>query len=223
MKKLTSMSFALILTVGAFSSACVSQDDPNRRTKKGAAVGAVAGAAAGAVIGHQSGERDKGAAVGAVVGAGVGAAIGAYMDKQQRELEQIDGVQVTRTAEDELNVVMENDILFDYDSAALRTESRQTLREMAEVFVAYPETRISVEGHTDSTGSDSYNMRLSDKRADAVRAFLVGQGVDGIRVGTAGYGESRPVADNSTAAGRQLNRRVEIHVTATGTGTAGGN
>jgi len=204
---------AALLTV-VVVAACVSPDDPNRRTKTGAGVGAATGAAAGAVIGNQSGNPRQGAVIGAAVGAGVGALIGRRMDQQQKELQQIEGVQVERTAEDELNVVLKNDVLFDVDSASLRSESRATLRDMSGVFSRYDDTRISVDGHADSTGEDNYNQGLSERRAVSVRDFLIDQGVSSSRVTARGWGESQPKASNSTADGRQLNRRVEIRVKA---------
>lgn len=215
MKRLTHWSLSILTVITmVLAAACVSSDDPNKRAKKGAAIGAVTGAAAGAVIGNQSDNPKTGAVVGAAVGAGVGAAIGHMMDKQQRELEQIEGVEVIRTADDEINVVMENDILFDFDSAALRAASRQSLRDMANVFVEYPETRIDISGHTDSVGSAAYNQNLSEERARSVTRYLTSQGVSSTRISTRGYGESLPTSSNETAAGRQLNRRVEIQITA---------
>ncbi|HVT46002.1 MAG TPA: OmpA family protein [Thermoanaerobaculia bacterium] len=203
-----------LLFIAAFLSACISADDPNRRTKQGAAAGAATGAAAGAVIGKQSGETTTGAAIGGVVGAAVGAAIGRRMDQQERELRQIEGLDVERTAEDELNVVIRNDILFDFDSAALRSESRQALREMSGVFSRYTDTTITVEGHADSTGRAAYNQTLSERRAISVKNYLVDQGVASRRIIARGYGDTRPRESNATPEGRQLNRRVEIHVKA---------
>lgn len=206
---------AVLAIVAVVLSACAtSEDDPRRNTKRGAVIGAATGAAAGAVIGNQSDNKERGAVIGAVVGAGVGAAVGARMDKQQRELEQIEGVEVTRPAEDEINVTVKNDILFDVDSTALRATSRQTLHEVGEVFKKYEDTRIRVEGHADSTGAASYNQRLSERRADAVRHYLMEHGVSSTRITAVGYGETKPRASNDTAEGRQLNRRVEIHVQA---------
>ena len=202
------------ITLTTVLAGCATQDDPNRRTKQGAGVGAAAGAVAGAIIGNQSGNNRTGAAVGAAVGAGIGAAVGHRMDQQQKELQAVKGVEVTRTAEDQLNVILKNDVLFDFNSSALRPESRSPLSDIAEVFARYPEQTISVEGHTDSVGSDSYNQRLSEQRADRVRDFLVDRGVSSSRIRAIGYGETRPKASNSDAEGRQLNRRVEIHVKA---------
>lgn len=202
------------LVVMVFAIACISADDPNRRTKQGAAGGAAAGAAAGAVIGNQSGNPRQGAVIGAAAGAVVGGLIGRRMDQQQKELEQIEGVEVTRTAEDELSVVLRNDVLFDVDSAGLRSASRSTLRDMSGVFHRYADTTISVEGHADSTGSGRHNQRLSEQRARSVRAYLIEQLVPASRIVARGYGESQPKASNNTPEGRQLNRRVEIHVKA---------
>ena len=151
---------------------------------------------------------------GAVIGGVAGAIVGAMMDKQERELRQIQGVNVTRTAPDELKVTVRNEVLFDFNSAGLRQASRDSLREMADVFQKYPTTTISVQGHTDSIGSAAYNQRLSERRAEAVANYLENLGVRSSRLETVGYGKSQPRATNSTAEGRQLNRRVEIKIRA---------
>ncbi len=198
-----------------FVLACISADDPNKKAKQGAGVGAAAGAVVGGVIGHQSGKERTGAVVGAAAGAAIGAAIGHRMDKQEQELRQIQGVEVSRPSEGEIDVRMTSDILFDYDSASLRPSSRQTLRELADTFKRYSDINVlEVEGHTDSTGTTDYNMGLSERRADAVRGFLVDQGVPSRSITARGYGESRPKASNNTPEGRQRNRRVEIHIRA---------
>jgi outer membrane protein OmpA-like peptidoglycan-associated protein len=136
------------------------------------------------------------------------------MDKQERELRQIEGIDVYRTDEDELNVVVKNEVLFDYDSSALRSASRSALSEMADVFEKYSQTTIAVEGHADSTGSEAYNQRLSERRASSVSSYLRSMGVDGYRLDEIGFGESRPRASNGSASGRQQNRRVEIKIRA---------
>jgi outer membrane protein OmpA-like peptidoglycan-associated protein len=192
--------------------------DTRDKTRKGAVIGAAAGGVLGAVIGNNrgSGNAKRGAAVGAIAGTAVGAAVGAYMDKQERELRQIEGVEVYRTADDELNVVVRNEVLFDLNSAALRPASRTALRDMSDVFRRYNDTRISVEGHTCSLGSDSYNYGLSQRRAYSVADHLEQLGVSGHRIDTVAFGESRPRASNATEASRQLNRRVEIKIKANG-------
>jgi outer membrane protein OmpA-like peptidoglycan-associated protein len=214
----------ILILITAFIAACATTNepqtsststDPNKKTKRGAVIGAVIGGVAGAVIGNQSGKNRTGAVVGAAAGAAVGAAVGRRMDKQEQELRQIEGVEVTRPSEGEIEVRLTNDILFDYDSSALRPASRTTLNELAENFARYPDNQIIVEGHTDSTGSDAYNQRLSEQRASNVADYLIGRGVSAGDVIVYGYGESDPKSSNDTAAGRQLNRRVEIHIRAT--------
>ena len=205
----------VLILIPLFVLACASSaDDPNRRTKRGAVIGAVAGAAAGAVIGKQSGDNRRGAAIGAAAGAAVGAAIGRRMDQQEKELKQIEGVEVTRPSEGEIQVRLTSDILFDHNSDALRAASRSTLRELADNFERYPDNLITVEGHTDSTGTNSYNQKLSERRAANVADFLIENGVAANKVTVYGFGEERPKSTNDTAEGRQLNRRVEIHIRA---------
>lgn len=206
------LMITLFTTVTAFADVAASRD----KTVKGAVIGGVAGGVIGAVISNnRAGHSAKrGAIVGAVAGTAAGAIVGAMMDKQERELRQVPGVEVQRTANDELNVVVKNDVLFDFNSSALRSSSRSAMQEMASVFEKYPNTTISVQGHADSVGTVSYNERLSQRRANSVAGYIESLGVRSSRVETLGYGESQPRATNTTASGRQLNRRVEIHVKA---------
>ena len=211
------MKRQIIIGIGILSiamSGCISATDPHKKAKQGAAVGAASGAIIGAVVGHQSGERNTGAAVGAVAGAAIGTAIGYKMDKQQAELERVEGIEVERTADDEINVTIKNDILYDVNSSSLRSGSRDTLDEMADVFTKYPDTMIELAGHADSTGTLEHNQLLSAQRAQSVGNYLVRQGVSSSRIDTVGYGESDPRESNDTAEGRQLNRRVEIKIKA---------
>jgi len=136
------------------------------------------------------------------------------MDNQQKELEQINGLEVNRTADDELAVVLRNDVLFDVDSSSLRSASRETLREISSVFNRYGDTNVIVEGHADSSGEADHNQRLSERRAESVRGYLVAEGVSRSRITARGLGEGSPRASNDTADGRQLNRRVEIRIRA---------
>lgn len=214
MKKLLATVLTVLMAVPLFAQTT----DDHAKTKKGAAVGGVLGAVVGAVIGNNRGHHSskRGAVVGGVAGAAAGAIVGAMMDKQERELRQINGVNVTRTADDELNVTVKNEVLFDSNSSALRGASRDSLREMADVFNRYPNTTISVQGYTDSIGTAAYNERLSERRAASVGNYLDDLGVGSSRIREIGYGESHPRASNSTASGRQLNRRVEIHIHANG-------
>lgn len=207
--------FSVLILIALFAFACATTtDDPNRKTKRGAAIGAAAGAIAGAVIGNQSGNNRTGAVVGAAAGAAVGAAVGRRMDKQEQELRQIEGVEVTRPSEGEISVRLTNDILFDTNSSALRSASRTTLNELANNFRQYPDNLLVVEGHTDSTGTDQYNQRLSEQRASSVADYLIDNGVRASAITVYGFGEARPKSSNDTAEGRQANRRVEIHIRA---------
>lgn len=217
----------ILTLIAVFSFACATtdngttaDDDPNRRTKRGAIIGAVTGAVVGGVVGNQSGNPRTGAAVGAAAGAAVGAAVGRRMDKQEEELRQIEGVEVTRPSEGEIAVRLTSDVLFDFNSAALRAASRETLRDLANNFERYPDNRIVVEGHTDSVGSEAYNQKLSEERAANVADYLIENGVNPRNVTVYGYGELRPKASNETAEGRQINRRVEIHIRAPQEATA---
>jgi outer membrane protein OmpA-like peptidoglycan-associated protein len=211
------MLIALLATPMAFADVASERD----KTKKGAVIGGVAGVIAGTIIGNNKrlggkGDAKRGAVIGGVVGTATGAIVGAMMDKQERALRQIDGIDVARTDEDELKVTVRNEILFDFNSAALRSSSRDELREMAEVFNRYNDTTIVVAGHTDSVGSASYNQRLSDRRASTVANYLEDVGVRGSRLDAVGYGESKAKSSNDTASGRQRNRRVELYVRANG-------
>jgi outer membrane protein OmpA-like peptidoglycan-associated protein len=209
---------ATILIALLASPMAFAADNATRRDKtaKGAVIGGVAGAIAGAIIHNNrgSGNAKRGAVIGGAVGAATGAIVGAMMDKQERELRQIEGIDVARTDDDELRVTVRNEILFDFDSAGLRGASKDELREMADVFNRYNDTTIVVGGHTDSTGSAAYNQRLSERRADTVANYLQNQGVRGSRIDAIGYGEGSAKASNSSASGRQQNRRVEIYVRA---------
>jgi outer membrane protein OmpA-like peptidoglycan-associated protein len=184
-------------------------NDPYAKTKQGAMIGAAAGAVAGLFVGD--GELDE-VLGGAAVGAGLGAGVGVYMDKQQRELEEIETAEVERIDEETLRISFDSDILFAVDSSVLSNTSKRSLDEFALVMQEYPKTAILVQGYTDSTGSEEHNLALSQRRAQSVQNHLSLRGVDDSRMNAIGYGEDYPVADNTTEAGRQQNRRVEILV-----------
>jgi len=193
---------------------------PMTKTQKGAAIGTGTGAAAGAVLGQAIGRDTEstliGAAVGAAVGGVTGGFIGNYMDKQEQAMRQtlanVEGANVQRNM-DTLAVTFKSDILFAVNSATLKGGAFDEISRVAKVLNQYPETRMTVAGYTDSTGSEELNQKLSEKRAESVKNALVGEGVNPARITTVGYGESKPVADNDTEAGRQLNRRVTIFIT----------
>lgn len=204
--------FVVLSILSSFLFACASADDPNRKTKGGAVIGAIAGAAAGAVIGNQSGNSRTGAVVGAAAGTAVGAVVGRRMDQQEAELRRIEGVEVDRPSEGEIDVRLKNDVLFDVNSAALRAASRTTLGSLAENLAKYTDNVVDVEGHTDSTGTQQYNQRLSERRAASVADYLIANGVPSSMITVWGVGELRPRSTNETAEGRQQNRRVEIRI-----------
>jgi outer membrane protein OmpA-like peptidoglycan-associated protein len=209
MKKLV-----LVTVMASLLSACAT-DDPNQKAKMGAAVGAVAGA----VLGHSI-KNDKGGVIlGAAAGAAAGAGIGHYMDKQQQEMEAAlaqeqaqHAIEVQRLEDESLKIDISSEISFDFGSADLKPAFMPTLQKVTDILARYPKTVIHVVGHTDSVGSDSYNMDLSIRRAQSVVNYFSGQGIEQNRLVALGRGESEPRASNDTEAGRQLNRRVELYV-----------
>lgn len=191
------------------------------KTGKGALIGTGSGAALGAGIGALAGKGKGaaiGAAIGAAVGAGTGALIGRKMDKQQKELEAIQGAQVESVTDannlQAIKVTFDNGILFPTNKSELSPASREALIKFANSLKNSPDTDITIYGHTDNTGTRAVNERISQERAEAVANFLVGQGISRSRITTEGLAYDQPVADNSTAAGRAQNRRVEVYITA---------
>ncbi len=182
------------------------------------AIGAGAGGAVGAGVGALAGGW-KGAAIGAGVGALAGGSIGLYLDKQAKELEK---VAETKRTENGLLVRMKSDILFATDNAVLREDAIDRLTKVGDILAKYPDDRIRVEGHADSTGSAKHNEELSQRRADAVRKVLVSRGVRDGQLAALGMGATRPVASNDTAKGRAQNRRVELHIDVPGDKVAKG-
>jgi outer membrane protein OmpA-like peptidoglycan-associated protein len=186
------------------------------RAGQGAAVGAGAGAVVGGVIGRATGSTARGAIIGAAVGGTAGAIIGRQMDQQAQELErELEGATVETVQDSEGNtagirITFDNNILFDFDSATLRTEARRDLQDLARSLQNHTHIDALVVGHTDSTGPADYNQRLSERRAESVAVFLSQQGVAPGRMRISGMGESQPIASNATPAGRQQNRRVEV-------------
>lgn len=210
MNKHAALTGTLILSA-LVATGCAT-DDPNRRAKTGAAIGVIAGA----VLGHQT-DSKHGREVGAVIGAVAGAAIGDYMDDQQKEFEdqlaqeqRNKEIEIERLADDTLKLNLNSEVSFDVNSYQIKGSFQGPLNKLADVIAKYDRTDVTVAGHTDSSGSDSYNQNLSEKRAEAVASYFVSRGISTARLSTMGYGESQPRADNSTASGRQLNRRVEI-------------
>jgi outer membrane protein OmpA-like peptidoglycan-associated protein len=181
-------------------------------TERGAAVGAAAGAAVGGAIGSRTGDTARGAIIGAMLGGTAGAIIGHQMDRQARELEeQLDDAHVERVGEG-IAVTFESGILFPFDSDQILPAGRENLATLARSLRNNPDTDLLIVGHTDSIGDPAYNERLSVRRAESARNYLVGQGVSPNRVRIEGRGEYEPIASNQTAEGRQINRRVEVAI-----------
>jgi outer membrane protein OmpA-like peptidoglycan-associated protein len=209
MKILQKSVFTVVLA-GMILAGCKSMN----KTQKGAAVGTAGGAAAGAVIGRAAGNTALGAIIGAAVGGVTGAVIGRKMDKQAEEIEKkVPGAKVERVGEG-IVVDFTEKILFAYDKSDLTTNAMDNLNKLVQVLKEYPDTNIEIQGHTDSKGSDEYNMALSQRRANEVSSYLRTRGVLPSRLTTKGYGETAPVADNGTDDGRAQNRRVTFLITA---------
>ncbi|MBE0569846.1 MAG: OmpA family protein [Deltaproteobacteria bacterium] len=209
--KITGTTLAAVLLL---SAGCATNPDGTteyKRTAIGALGGAAVGAGAGALIAGR-GHRGTGALIGGVVGAAGGGAVGNYMDRQAAEMKRkLPEAAIAREG-DKLYVALPSSILFDVDKTEIKPAARDSIAKAAEVLVKYPDTYITVEGHTDSTGTTEYNQKLSEQRADAVQVQLLRNGVPASRVSIKGYGESDPVADNSTPEGRQSNRRVQLEI-----------
>ena len=208
----------LALTACTTDASRFGQGGDLQRTGTGAGLGAALGAIAGASRGaDDSNDRFRNAAAGAALGGLIGGAVGNVLDAQARELRSDLGndIGVINTGS-ELIVRMPQDLLFAVDSADLRPDLRADLFTLADSLQRYPNSRVTVTGHTDNTGGADYNQRLSERRANAVAAVLGQAGVPAWRISTVGAGENRPIASNLTPEGRQQNRRVDITITPTG-------
>ena len=207
-----------LLAAASLTAACTTDPFTGERkvsnTAAGAGIGAGLGALAGLAVGGSRRAQRNAVLIGAGVGALAGGGIGAYMDNQEAEIRrqlQGTGVSVTRIG-DTIALNMPSHITFDVDRDAVKGSFYPVLNSVALVLNKYNRTVVDVDGHTDSTGDDSYNFGLSQRRALVVADYLNGQGVDGRRFSVVGFGESRPIASNDTADGRAANRRVEIRL-----------
>lgn len=209
------MKTTKLILIAVMCSAMVFQGCKSlSKTQKGAAVGVAAGGAAGAIIGRAAGNTAAGAVIGAAVGGTAGAIIGNKMDKQAEEIkEQVPGVNVERVGEG-IVVEFDSNILFAFDSFALTGGAVENLDKLVVILKNYPDTDIEIHGHTDSKGSESYNMTLSVRRAGVVTDYLISQNIDQARLKTIGFGEAQPKYSNDTDEGRAQNRRVEFAITA---------
>ncbi len=213
-KKMLVSTTAALALVGT-TSACVTDPNTGETKISRTALGGLGGAGLGYLLGGLIGGKTA-----RIVGAGIGGAAGGYvgyqMDEQIRELEEVTagtGVDVNQTPDGDGILVNFPDVTFAVDSTSISPTMRNTLDGVAQSMIDYPESLIDVMGHTDSTGSEQYNLDLSRRRAESVANYLVSRGVSRARIETIGYGEQYPVADNTTAAGRSENRRVEIRIT----------
>jgi outer membrane protein OmpA-like peptidoglycan-associated protein len=194
-------------------SGCATDTQQQKKRNVGAALGAVVGAGVGYAIGGDLQGAAIGAGAGAVAGGLAGNQIGKYMDQQEAEMQQalaaVEAASIQRE-QDILAITLKSDFSFDFDSAVIKQGAEDEIARIAAVLIKYPQTNISIEGHTDSKGAEEYNMNLSKSRAEAVKNALIGRGLSSSRLQTIGFGESKPVATNDTEAGRQQNRRVRI-------------
>lgn len=213
LKKLTIAALA-----ATFLSACTTDPYTGQQkvsnTTGGAAIGAAVGALGGLMVGGSSRAQRNAVLIGAGIGALGGGAIGNYMDRQESELRaqlQGTGVSVTRNG-DQIILNMPSSITFDTDQDAVKGQFYPTLNSVAIVLRKFNQTLVDIIGHTDSTGSASYNQQLSQRRAASVATYLGSQGIDPRRFAVIGQGASQPVASNATPDGRAQNRRVEIQI-----------
>jgi outer membrane protein OmpA-like peptidoglycan-associated protein len=200
---------ALLLLLGAtiIFSGCKNMN----KAQKGVLIGAGAGGAVGAGVGKAAGNTALGAIIGATVGGVAGGIIGRKMDKQAEEIATIPGAEVKRVGEG-INVTFEEGVLFGYDKYDVSGNAAIKLQDLASILNKYPDTYVLVEGHTDATGTDAYNLSLSQKRAEAVSDELREKDVKSKRIKTAWYGEAQPKYSNDTENNRAKNRRVEFAI-----------
>lgn len=217
MNNRTSQYILALTLLAVFISGCETLDPYTReeqtsKATKGALIGAAAGAVVGLISGDDAVERRQRALILAGVGALAGGAIGNYQDRQEAQLRaelEGTGVSVTRIG-DNITLNMPGNVTFATDSSDLSPAFFDVLNSVGKVLGEFEQTVVEVAGHTDSTGSDAYNLSLSERRAQSVTRYLTSQGVIPQRIISVGMGEKYPVADNSNASGRQANRRVEI-------------
>lgn len=207
----------LFLASALMLTSCEAVKNSNHQ-QRGTAVGVASGAVIGGILGNNVGKGGNGAigaVLGGVIGGVAGNVIGSKMDKQAREIkETLPGAEVERVGDGIKITLNESIVNFDFDSSALTSAAQNNLDKLAQVLINNPDTNINIYGHTDSKGSDSYNMSLSERRANSVKSYLIGKGIASGRMFAKGEGESMPIATNDTDAGRAKNRRVEFAITA---------
>ncbi|WP_422342630.1 OmpA family protein [Parasphingorhabdus sp.] len=207
---------AFSLSALTLASGCTTNPETGNRVLSKAAIGGIGGALGGYLLGDIIGGRNDRTAkiVGAGLGGLAGAGVGYYMDEQEKKLREQTagtGIDVTRDG-DNLILNMPSNVTFPVNSAAIEPQFQETLGSVANTLSQYEKSYIDIYGHTDSTGTDEYNQSLSERRASSVANFLSNSGVQSARIETRGYGESQPIASNSTEEGRAANRRVELKI-----------
>lgn len=217
MKLNTTKIASLFLGSAILLTSCEAVQNANNQ-QKGTAIGAAAGAVIGGILGNNVGKGKNaplGAVLGGIVGGAAGNVIGRKMDKQAKEIsDTLPGAEVERVGEGIKVTLKENMVNFGFDSSNLTSSAKTNLDKLAQVLKNNPDTNINIYGYTDSKGSDSYNLSLSERRANAVKSYLVSKGISSSRIFAMGRGENDPVASNDTEAGRAENRRVEFAITA---------
>lgn len=214
MKKIAILGIGSLLVLSFLFTSCEATQNANN-AQKGAGIGAVAGGIIGGIIGHNTGNTAAGAAIGAAIGGGTGAVIGHSMDKQAREIDEaLPGADVERVGEGIRLVLKEDAVRFDVNKATLTAQAKTNLDKLVPVFKEYGDTNIDIFGYTDNTGKPEYNLTLSQKRAESVKAYLISKGLVASRFKTTGLGIADPIAPNDTKEGQSQNRRVEFAITA---------
>ena len=224
MKKIIGNTSLMVAVVMLMATGCETAKKTNK-TQRGAAIGTAGGAVIGGIIGNNVGNKNNtvlGAIIGGVIGGVAGGIIGNKMDRQAEKIKnEIPGAEVQRVGEGIVVTFNEKNpdgskmgVYFDFDKSDLTSNSKLALDKMIQIFKEYPETNLLVEGHTDDKGADSYNLTLSEKRANAVGDYLKRFGVAPSRLTINGYGETQPKVENITDANRAENRRVEFAITA---------
>jgi len=199
------LSGALLITISSMGCSWSNK-------AKGGAIGAGAGGAVGGIVGHAAGNTAVGAIIGAAVGGTAGILIGNEMDKRAAEMRaDLQGTRIERIGEG-IKITFDSGLLFDVDKSELRPQAKTNIESLATILKKYSDTNIVVEGDTDNTGTEDYNVGLSNRRAQSVADYLTGLGVPGSRLSTVGLGETNPIASNDTDYGRQQNRRVEVAI-----------
>lgn len=202
-------SFKIIITL--FISAILFSGCQASNAVKGGAIGAAAGGVLGGIIAGKD-NTAVGAIIGATVGGTAGALIGRRMDKQAEELRNdLKGAKVERVGEG-IKITFDSGLMFATNQSALNTDTKENLKNLSITLQKYEDTNMLIEGHTDNTGTNEYNLELSKKRASSVQDYLVSLGLNYQRLQIAGYGENQPITENDSAAGRQANRRVEVAI-----------